>query len=133
MSTRTRTLVSIVAITILCTPGVRGQQVRSPDGRFRAEIVRRDGVHYQVRDAKTGDLILTTRGEFNDPNDVKAGQFSPDSTKFSAVYHYGHAGNYSWYGVWSTETGKLLYPRRKSGWTTSFSGVFEDDPPRTRP
>ena len=125
-----RVLIASIVATIFCTTGIHGQQVQSPDGRFRAEIVRRDGVHYQVRPAKTGDLILTTRAQFRDPNDCKHLKYSLDSTKVSCVYHYSHAGRYSWFGVWSTETGKFLYEREKRGvWTTDFAGVFDDTPP----
>ena len=99
----------------------------SPDGRYRATLAGNGAdAHYEVREIETDRLVLTTRAQFITPNDAKAGGFSSDSRKFAAVYHYGHEGNYTWIGVWSTETGEFLYSRRKSGWTTSLSGVFDE-------
>jgi hypothetical protein len=97
----------------------------SPDGRFSATLVR-DGAnaHYEVREIETGRLILTTHAQYWTPNDVKAGGFSSDSKKFAAVYHYGHEGEYTWIGVWDTETGEFLYSKKKRGCTTSLAGVF---------
>lgn len=97
----------------------------SPDGRYKA-IMLDDGSGYQVVETKTDSVVLTTTAQYSTYNDVKTGGFSPDSKKFAAVYHYGHEGSYSWIGVWSTETGELLYTKRKSGYTTSLSGVFKE-------
>lgn len=100
----------------------------SPDGRYRAEKVC--CWHYQVIEISTGRVVLTTHAQYSG-NDVKAGGFSADSKKFAAAYHYGHAGGYTWIGVWSTETGNFLYSKRKSGWTTSLCGVFDELPTPT--
>lgn len=99
----------------------------SRDGRYRARTI--DGgatdVHYQVIEIKTDRVILTTNAEYRTPNDVKAGCFSPDSKRFAAAYHYGHAGNYTWIGVWSTETGEFLYSKTESGWRRDACGAFD--------
>lgn len=84
--------------------------------------LERDG-HYTVFDMG-GSAVLTSHAEFDTPNDAKEAAFSRDSQKFSVVYHYSHAGNYSWFGVWSTQTGEFLYSVRKRGWTTNFRDVF---------
>lgn len=83
------------------------------------------GAHCQVTETETGRTILTTWAQYSTPNDVKACQFSPDWGQLAAAYHYGHAGNYTWIGVWNTETGKFLYSRTEAGWTRDLSGVFE--------
>ncbi len=99
----------------------------SPDGRYKAKKVGAGAdIHYQVVEIKTGRIVLTTRAEYDTPNDVKAGGFSSDSKKFAAVYHYGHEGGYTWIGVWNTETGEFLYSKRKSGWRRSLRGVFDE-------
>lgn len=98
----------------------------SPDNRYRAKAIGGGAdVHYQVIELATGRVILTTHAEYTTPNDVKAGGFSSDSKKFAAAYHYGHAGNYTWIGVWSTETGAFLYSKTGSGWTTNLCGAFD--------
>jgi hypothetical protein len=98
----------------------------TPSPPYRAKRVSSDtGVHYQVIEAETGRVTLTTWAQFSTPNDVKAGLFSSDWKTFAAAYHYGHEGGYTWIGVWSTETGGFLYSRRESGWTTSLGGVFD--------
>jgi hypothetical protein len=83
------------------------------------------GMHYQVMDIATGNIVLTTWAQYTSRNNVKAGGFSPDSGKFAAAYHYGHQGSYTWIGVWSTQTGQFLYPVSKPGYTRSFDGVFD--------
>jgi len=104
----------------------------SPDGRYRARTVSSDtGIHYQVIEIQTGKVILTTHAEYSTYNDVKAGGFSSDSRKFAAVYHYGHAGDYTWIGVWSTESGAFLDAEILAGWTTSLCGIFTEAPTPT--
>jgi len=100
----------------------------SSDGRYGVRLIFNSGVHYQVFEIQTGHLTLTTRAQHDTANDVKGGGFSPDNGRFAAVYHYGHEGNYTWIGVWSTETGQFLYSVRRSGWTSDLSGVFDEQP-----
>jgi hypothetical protein len=102
---------------------------RSPDGRYELVEVRGEagGIHYQAKTVQDGKVILTTHGEYSTPNDVKAGTFSADSTKVAAAYHYGHAGNYTWIGVWDLRTRKFVRSVRLEGWTTSIpDSVFEN-------
>lgn len=84
-------------------------------------------IRYLVIDVTTRKPVLGSHGQYDTPNDVKGGGFSSDSTKFAAIYHYGgeYYGGYTWIGVWRTDTGEFLYFRRKPGWTTSLSGVFD--------
>ncbi len=101
----------------------------SPDGQYEAKLKSKvKDVHYQIKEIATGRLILTTNAEYSTPNDVKAGKFSPDSKKFAAAYHYGHAGNYTWIGIWDIEAGKFLYSERKSDWIRDISWVFKQTP-----
>ena len=104
-----------------------GQHVfRSPDGRYEADrIGSGKDVHYQVREVASQKIMLTTHAEFDTPNDVKAGTFSPESKAFAAVYHYGHEGKYSWIGIWSIESGMLVRRETRPGWTTDISSVFK--------
>jgi len=104
-----------------------GQHVfRSPDGRYEAERIGSDNnVHYQVREVASQKIMLITHAEFDTPNDVKAGTFSPESKAFAAVYHYGHEGKYSWIGIWSIESGALVRMKTRPGWTTDISSVFK--------
>lgn len=99
---------------------------RSPDGKYQAIEVRSgNDVHYQVKEVNTDRVVLTTTAQYRTPNDVKAGMFSPDSKEFAAAYHYSHAGNYTWIGVWSLETGNVVRTERKNGWTTDIASVFK--------
>ena len=50
-------------------------------------------------------------------------KFSPDSKKFAAAYHYGHAGNYTWIGIWDITNGKLINTTKKEGFIT----IIPDD------
>ncbi len=130
-SSRITLKIGLFLFLLLASCSTEGQFPDSPDGRYRAkEVGAGADIHYQVVEIKTGRVILTTNAQYDTANDVKAGGFSSDSKKFAAVYHYGHAGNYSWIGVWSTETGKFLYSKEKSGWTTSLAGVFNEDSAR---
>lgn len=104
---------------------VHAQAVRSPDGKYEASIeASESGLHYVVKDISTGRVALTTYAQYPTANDVKVGLFSPDSKQFAAAYHYGHAGNYTWIGIWSVETGKLLRKEQKPDWVYDLSGVF---------
>lgn len=109
---------------------LEGQHVfRSADGNYEAKRVGSgSNVHYQIRETRTGRVALTTTAEFSTPNDVKAGMFSPDSKLFAAVYHYGHAGGYTWVGVWSLDTGMRVRFETKPGWTMDASFVFARGP-----
>jgi hypothetical protein len=96
--------------------------MKSPDGRYG---VLSAGQNYQVfatQDPNTP--IVTTSAKYPTPNDVKAGQFSGDSSKFAAAYHYGDNGDYTWIGVWSTTTGQFLYSVEVSGFITDLSAAF---------
>lgn len=124
MPTRTPTATPILPLDC-------GRFPVSPDGRYRAkEVSVPFYLHYQVIEISTGRVVLTTHAQYSG-NDVKAGGFSADSKKFAAAYHYGHAGGYTWIGVWSTETGNYLYSKTKSGWTKSLCGVFYELPTPT--
>lgn len=114
-------------LVVLLPHALASQGLNSPNGRFRAEIVGgTDGTHYRVFDEQKKAYVLTTTAQHRTQNEVKAGLFSNDSTKFAAAYHYSHEGRYTYIGVWSTE-GRFLYSRRKSGWTTDFAGVFDPE------
>ncbi len=92
---------------------------------FIAKRVVENGVHYQVINTQTNQIILTSHAQYSSPNDAKAKSFSSDFTKFTVAYHYGHAGAYTWIGVWSTETGDLLNAVQESGYIRSIPpGVF---------
>jgi hypothetical protein len=82
------------------------------------------GTHCQVTETATGRVTLTTWAQYSTPNAVKACQFSSDWRKLAAAYHYGHAGNYTWIGIWNTETGEFLDSRTEAGWTRDLSIVF---------
>lgn len=99
---------------------------RSPDGKYAATLTRSDsGTHFQVKEVKGGRVVLTTRAQYPSPNDVKAGKFSADSTKFAAAYHYGHEGQYTWIGVWNLKDGEFIRSAREEGWTSQIpSSVF---------
>ena len=107
-----------------------GQNVfRSPDGRYEADIVGAGGnLHYRIREVATVRIVLTTTGEFTTPNDAKAGLFSPDSKLFAAAYHYGHAGGYTWVGVWNLQSSMRVRAETKPGWTADISFVFPEGP-----
>jgi WD40 repeat protein len=82
--------------------------------------------HYQVFNTSTNELIFTTNAKYLYPseNDVKAGAFSSDSTRFAAAYHYREDRDYTWVRVWNAQTGGVLYDLEIDGWTTDLSGVF---------
>ena len=112
---------SLILVLVSCS-----SKLVSPNGLFKAVKVREnDSTHYQVIGVSTGNVILTTRAQYDTPNDVKGGGFSADSKQFAAVYHYGHGGTYTWIGVWSTETGEFLYFETRSGFTTNLAGFFD--------
>jgi len=73
-----------------------------------------------VREIKTRRIVLITHGKYETPNDAKALLWSPDSKKFAAFYHYGQrakkSSQYTWIGIWSLETGKLLRTKEEAGW-----------------
>lgn len=100
---------------------------RTPNGKYEAVQVQKNGTHYQVKEVGTGKLGLITSGQFVTANDVKAGLFSPDSKKIAAAYHYGHEGNYTWVGIWDIETHNLVGTKRISGWTTDIYSVFREE------
>jgi hypothetical protein len=98
----------------------------TPIPPYTVAIVRTDtGIHCQVKETKTGRVVLTTWAQYLTFNDVKDCRFSSDWRKFAAAYHYGHAGNYTWIGVWSTETGKFLHSKTEPGWIGIPAGVFD--------
>lgn len=101
--------------------------LHSPDGKYGARrISHQGGVHFQVGEIEGGRVVFITDGQYSTPNDVKAGRFSSDSTKFAAAYHYGHAGNYTWVGIWSLKKEDLIRSKRLSGWQTAIpDSVFE--------
>ena len=101
--------------------------LQSPDKKYQAiQVSSGNDVHYQVKEADTDRVVLTTTAQYATPNDVKAGLFSPDSKEFAAAYHYGHEGRYTWIGIWALETGKLVRTERKNGeWTRDLASVFK--------
>jgi hypothetical protein len=99
----------------------------SPDGKFCAnKSGAGNNIHYEVRETETDKVVFTTYAQYETPNDVKTRQFSSDSKKFAAAYHYSHDGSYTWIGVWSTETGEFLYSKSMEGFTTNLGGVFDN-------
>ena len=100
----------------------------SPDGKYKAvRDASGTGVHYQVKEIKTGLIALTTHAQYETANDVKAGLFSPDSKEIAAAYHYGHEGRYTWVGIWDIEAGNLVNTKRTDDWTTDIYWVFDKD------
>jgi hypothetical protein len=93
----------------------------SPDGLYGG---LQNGLHYQVFEIQNDRLIFTSRAKYETDNDAKACEFSSDSSKFAAAYHYSDNGEYTWIGVWSI-TGEWQYDKQKDGFTTDFSGVFD--------
>ena len=126
-----RQLVSaLLALAVLAACGgpVQGQTLTSSDKRFRAELVRSNGTHYQVVEIASGRVVLTTSGQFSTSNDVKAGVFGTSAAgepRFAAAYHYGHAGNHTWIGVWSMD-GKLVHSTTRPSWTKEIGDVFTE-------
>ncbi len=101
---------------------------RSPDGKYEAvRDASGSGVHYQVKQIRTGRIALTTHAQYDSPNDVKAGLFSPDSKEIAAAYHYGHEGKYTWVGIWDIEAGNLVNTKRTDDWTTDIFWVYDKD------
>lgn len=113
-------------VPLAATPPVDGTGTPPPpQNPYRAGRVYSDtGIHCQVIEIATNRVVLTTWAEYTTYNDVKACGFSSDWKKFAAAYHYGHEGNYTWIGVWSTETGAFLYSKREPGWIYSVVGAF---------
>jgi hypothetical protein len=102
---------------------------RSPNGKYEAAAVRGEngGSHFQVKEVEGGRVVLTTSAQYETPNDVKAGKFSADSTKLAAAYHYGHAGQYTWVGLWSLKTGERVGMVILKGWTEIIpDSVFDE-------
>jgi hypothetical protein len=119
-------IVTAFVLAALVGCSLEGQTLTSPDHRLRAEVVRSNGTHYQVVEIASGRIILTTSAQFSTPNDVKAGMFGTTPAgelRFAAAYHYGHAGNYTWIGVWTMD-GKLVHSTTRPLWTKDLSGVF---------
>lgn len=123
-------LAILLLVSLACgntiTPPSSG---KSPDGRFQAQYTSTDNKStvYEVTEIETGKLILTTYSEYPDTsNDVKAAIFSTDSKKFAVAYHYSHQGNYTWVGIWSTETGEFLYSKQLEGFVTNLDNVFDN-------
>jgi hypothetical protein len=116
------------AVSLLGSSGCDGATrfPQSADGKWEAVRVRDEegGFNFQVKEVEGGKVVLTTSPKYSSPNDVKAGNFSPDSTKFAACYHY--SGNYTWVGVWSLKTGKQLGETELSGFVTNIpDSVFK--------
>ena len=97
----------------------------SPNGQYRVTPVGDDkNLQYQIKEVKTGRILLTTQAQYNTPNDVKVGAFSSDSQEFAAAYHYGHDRGYTWIGIWDIQTGNFLREERQNGWSKNISWVF---------
>jgi hypothetical protein len=97
----------------------------SPNGQYRvAQVGGGKNIHYQIKEVKTGRILLTTHAQYNTPNDVKVGVFSPDLQEFAAAYHYGHDKRYTWIGIWDIQTGNFLREERQKGWSRNISWVF---------
>jgi len=115
-------------VEMVTLPQTQSTGFRSPDKRYEAVKVGVGAeIHYQVKEIETDRIVLTTHAEYSTPNDVKAGTFSPDSKKFAAAYHYGHAGSYTWIGIWDIKTGSLQRTERKPGWTTDIYSIFNKE------
>ena len=119
----------ITVAGIVACGSVEGQTILSPDERYRAEVVRSNGTHYQIIEVALGRVVLTTAGQYASPNDVKSGGFGTSPTgepRFAAGYHYGHAGNYTWIGVWSMD-GRLVHSTTRPEWTKQIGDVFRGE------
>ena len=117
----------LVGLCLLFAPAVFAQSNLPPssDGKYEAvRVGSGDDVHFQVKEVKTGRVVLTTYAQYPG-NKVKAGVFSPDAKEFAAAYHYGHDGNYTWIGIWSLETGKLLRTKKEKDFLRELSPVFK--------
>ena len=121
-------LLAILATPLGCVAGTSTTNTRSPDGKYRAVLTSTDtGTHYRAEEIESGKAILTSAAQYSTPNTVKCCRFSDDSTMFAAGYHYGHAGNYTYVGVWSIPEGKFVRSVRLEGWETAIpDSVFED-------
>ena len=118
-----KVLLLVLVIVVVASILSNGWLIFSPDFYYVAvKYGQMPGVHYLVVDLQESKTLFITSAEYDTPNDVKAGSFSPDSAKFAAVYHY--SGPRTWIGVWDIKTGKLYTTRTRNHWTTSFSGVF---------
>jgi hypothetical protein len=118
----------------------------SPDHRFKAEkfpcdnsnkppILQEEANCYLVREIKTQKIVFYAHPQrHSDFPGVKVQMFSDDSKKWAAYYHYGDRDDehsqYTWIGVWSTETGELLYSREDPGWIQIPSKFPEPQHPR---
>jgi len=119
--------------TISLTSCLSEHRFESPDHRFKAEklncygdnappIVREEANCYLVREIKTQKIVFYAHPQrYSDFPGVKVQMFSDDSKKYAAYYHYDgdridESSQYTWIGVWSTETGELLYSREDPGW-----------------
>jgi hypothetical protein len=120
-------LLASLACSSTITPPASGI---SPDDRFQAQLTSTSNninSAYEVIEIKTGNLVLTTYSQYPESrNNVKAAKFSDDSKKFAVAYHYSHNGDYTWVGVWSTETGEFLYSGEIRGFTTNLNRIFDN-------
>lgn len=91
----------------------------SPAEVYAVAVLRERGVNHRLYNLQTGSVALTTHGQYDTPNDIKAGGFNTDGT-YSAIYHYGHAGAYSWIGTWDLASGRLVGSTTRPGWVTDL-------------
>jgi hypothetical protein len=140
----------IVSLFLTITPisCLNEHRFESPDHRFKAEkfacdnsnkppILQEEANCYLVREIKTQKIVFYTHPKrYSDFGGVKVWRWSNDSKKFAAYYHYGDrkdkSSHYTWIGVWSTETGELLYSREDPGWITIYDEKFPE-PQHPRP
>ena len=119
----------VVAVSMLMTISCFAQESFFPlseDGRYKATRVYKNGVHFEITEAKeNGKRMLTTHAKYPG-NDVKAGAFGMinDTQCFVALYHYGHTHS-TWAGRWEILTGKELPPKECSGYVRDVSWAFE--------
>ncbi len=117
--------VIVLPAALDCSAG--GTFPSSSDGQYEAvEISDEKGLHYQIKEVKSGQTLFVTRAAYETPNDVKAGIFSPDNKRFGAAYHYGHEGPTTWVGIWEVPSGKWIEEKEKSGYLTDLTWVFPD-------
>ena len=114
---------NVIAETDSSKTVVCANTCRSPDGKYEAVLA---GIQYEIKEIKTGKVVLTTHDKFLGSNDVKGGAFVfwPKSKTFRAVYHYGHKGPCTWIGTWDLKTGNLIGGEEKSGFIRDATSVL---------
>lgn len=125
-------LLVIISVLFASVVGCRAQsEIVSSDKKYKAVGVSTNGYQYRVIEAKTGQILLTTHSQYPSDNEAKFAAFSQkDSRWFICGFHYSHAGNYTWLGIWdvtSTNATKLVKAVQKPGHLLSIPDSIFDE------